>query len=121
MRYLKGDIFYCNFGKGNIIDNEQRGIRPVMIIQNDVGNKYSPNVIVATITSQDKTDLPTHVELHNYPNLKPKCTILLEQVRTVSKNRLGSYLTKVTLEDMIKVDKAMLISLGIDLNNLARF
>lgn len=118
MIYLKGQIFYCEFGDTNIEGSEQRGTRPVMIIQNDVGNRYSPNVIVATITTQHKSDLPTHVELLNYPRLQPKCTILLEQIKTVSKTRLGEYLTRVTEEDMVKVDKAILVSLGVNINNL---
>lgn len=118
MIYLRGDIFYCDLGTDNVEGSEQRGTRPVIITQNDIGNRFSPTVIVAAITTQDKNSLPTHVELHNYPKLQPKCTVLLEQVRTVDKCRLREKITHVTPEDMIKIDKAILISQGIDINKL---
>lgn len=118
-KILKGDIFYCDFGEDNIVGSEQRGKRPVLIIQNDIGNKFSPTVIVATITTRDKKGIPTHVELFNYPYLQPKCTVLLEQLKTVDKSRLREYITSVTPRDMTKVDEALAVSMGLNINTLA--
>lgn len=116
--HLRGDIYYCDLGKENIVGSEQRGTRPVLIIQNDIGNKFSTTVIVAMITTKDKNLLPTHVDLYGYKNLQPKCTVLLEQIRTVDKRRLREKVTIVSAEDMLKIDKAILISQGIDIDKL---
>lgn len=116
--FLRGDIYYCDLGKDNLVGSEQRGTRPVLIIQNDIGNKFSSTVIVAMITTKDKNVLPTHVDLYNYPRLQPKCTVLLEQIRTVDKIRLRDKVTTVSPDDMRNIDKAILISQGIDINKL---
>lgn len=116
--FLRGEVYYCDLGEENLVGSEQKGNRPVLIIQNDIGNKFSSTVIVAIITTKDKNRLPTHVDLFNYPRLRPKCTVLLEQVRTVDKQRLKDKVTTVSAEDMLKIDKAILISQGIDINKL---
>lgn len=111
---LRGDVYYCDFGEENIEGSEQMGMRPVVIIQNDIGNRFSPTLIVATITSKPKKSLPTHVDIYGYePYLHSPCTVLLEQIKTISKDRLRNYKTTLSPEDMRRVDKAMLISLGL--------
>lgn len=110
----RGDIFYADLSP--VIGSEQGGIRPVIIIQNDIGNKYSPTVIVAAITSQiNKAKLPTHVEISSEEyGLNRDSVVLLEQVRTLDKKRLKEKIGHMTDEDMRKVDKSLLISLALD-------
>jgi mRNA interferase MazF len=109
----RGDIYYANLSP--VVGSEQGGHRPVLIIQNDVGNKYSPTVIVAAITSQiSKAKLPTHVEVNaEMYNLEKDSVILLEQLRTVDKRRLREKVTHLSEEIMGKVDEAVRISLGL--------
>lgn len=89
--YLRGDIYYADLGHG--VGSEQEGCRPVVIIQNNVGNKYSPTVIVASITSKagEKAKLPTHYYIDTGGDLKLPSIVLLEQLRTVDKRRLGNF------------------------------
>ena len=108
----RGEIYYADLSP--VVGSEQGGIRPVLIIQNDVGNKYSPTVIVSAITSQlGKAKLPTHIELpaEKY-NLPKNSVALLEQIRTLDKRRLQEKVTTLSPEKMREVNKALLISLG---------
>ncbi|MDT8900016.1 type II toxin-antitoxin system PemK/MazF family toxin [Anaeroselena agilis] len=109
----RGDIYYANLSP--VVGSEQGGHRPVLVIQNDVGNKYSPTVIVAAITSQiSKAKLPTHVEISAKQfNLDKDSVILLEQLRTIDKRRLKEKITHLSEEIMTKVDEAIRISLGL--------
>jgi mRNA interferase MazF len=109
----RGDIFYADLSP--VIGSEQGGIRPVVIIQNDLGNRYSPTVIVAAITSQiNKAKLPTHVEISSEVyGLNKDSVILLEQIRTVDKKRLREKIGHMTDEDMKKVMEALVISMGL--------
>lgn len=109
----RGDIFYANLSP--VVGSEQGGHRPVLVLQNDVGNKYSPTVIVAAITSQiSKAKLPTHVELPAKQfNLEKDSVVLLEQLRTVDKRRLKEKVTHLNEEIMTRVDDALRISLGL--------
>ncbi|MGL5150184.1 MAG: type II toxin-antitoxin system PemK/MazF family toxin [Clostridium sp.] len=109
----RGDIFYADLSP--VIGSEQGGIRPVIIVQNDIGNRYSPTVIVAAITSQiNKAKLPTHVEISSEEyGLNRDSVVLLEQVRTLDKKRLKEKIGHMTDSDMQKVDKALLISLNL--------
>jgi mRNA interferase MazF len=109
----RGDIFYADLSP--VIGSEQGGIRPVVIIQNDLGNRYSPTVIVAAITSQiNKAKLPTHVEISSEVyGLNKDSVILLEQIRTVDKKRLREKIGHITDEDMKKVMEALVISMGL--------
>lgn len=109
----RGDIFYADLSP--VIGSEQGGIRPVIIIQNDIGNKYSPTVIVAAITSQiNKAKLPTHVEISSEEyGLNRDSVVLLEQVRTLDKKRLKEKIGHMTDSDMKKVNKALQISLSL--------
>ena len=109
----RGDIFYADLSP--VVGSEQGGIRPVIILQNDVGNKYSPTVIVGAITSQiNKAKLPTHVEISSEEyGLHQDSVVLLEQIRTLDKRRLKEKIGHMTDSDMEKVDKALLISVGL--------
>ena len=113
MLVRRGDIFYADLNP--VVGSEQGGIRPVLVVQNDVGNKYSPTVIVAAITSQiDKAKLPTHVELKSADyGLEKDSVILLEQLRTIDKRRLKERITFLDQEIMEKIDEALKISLGL--------
>ncbi len=110
----RGDIYYADLRP--VIGSEQGGIRPVLIIQNDVGNKYSPTVICAAITSKmNKAKLPTHVELDagKYDIVK-NSVILLEQLRTIDKKRLKDKVCHLDKDILTKIDKALLVSLQLD-------
>ena len=109
----RGDIFYADLSP--VVGSEQGGIRPVIIIQNDIGNRYSPTVIVAAITSHiNKAKLPTHVEISSEEyGLNRDSVVLLEQIRTLDKKRLKEKIGHMTEDDMKKVNKSLLISLNL--------
>ncbi|MGB9678801.1 MAG: type II toxin-antitoxin system PemK/MazF family toxin [Thermoanaerobacteraceae bacterium] len=109
----RGDIFYADLSP--VIGSEQGGIRPVIIIQNDIGNKYSPTVIVSAITSQiNKAKLPTHIEINGTDyGLNKDSVILLEQIRTIDKKRLREKIGHFDQEMMEKVNEGLQISLGL--------
>lgn len=110
----RGDIFFMYPDKtDHFIGSEQSGPRPVVIIQNDRGNKYSDTTIIANISTKDKNTLPTHVRLHSKYIAFPSVA-MLEQIRTISKQRLGKYIGTLSSSQMKKIDKAICISLGID-------
>lgn len=109
----RGDIFYADLSP--VVGSEQGGVRPVLIVQNDVGNKFSPTVIAAAITSQiNKAKLPTHIEIDakSYGLLKDS-VILAEQVRTIDKRRLKEKIGRLDRESMQEVDQALGVSLGL--------
>ena len=110
MQVRRGDIFYADLSP--VVGSEQGGIRPVLIIQNDVGNRHSPTVICAAITSRmNKAKLPTHVEIDaNKYQIVKNSVILLEQVRTIDKQRLKDLVCHLDKEIMNKVDEALKIS-----------
>ena len=112
MREIKrNEVYYADLSP--VRGSEQGGIRPVLIIQNDIGNKHSPTTIVAAITSrQTKAKLPTHVEVA-VDGLTKDSIVLLEQIRTIDKNRLTDYVGRLDKETMGKVDKAIVVSFGI--------
>ncbi len=113
MLVKRGDIFYADLSP--VVGSEQGGIRPVLIIQNDIGNKHSPTVICAAITSQiNKAKLPTHIEIvsEEYTLVKDS-VVLLEQVRTIDKRRLKEKICKLENSIMDKVDNSLKISLGL--------
>ena len=113
MEINRGDIYYADLSP--VVGSEQGGLRPVLVIQNDVGNKFSPTVIIAAITSQlTKAKLPTHIELNKEKyNLAKDSVVLLEQIRTLDKRRLQSKISSVDILTMHSVDVAVMISLGI--------
>ncbi len=109
----RGDIFYADLSPA--VGSEQGGIRPVLVVQNDIGNRYSPTIIVAAITTQiNKAKLPTHIEAKapDYGLIKDS-VFLLEQIRTIDKRRLQQRLGRINEDAMKEVNKALLISLGL--------
>ena len=109
----RGDIFYADLSP--VVGSEQGGTRPVLIVQNDTGNKYSPTVIAAAITSQTvKARLPTHINIAGGSvGLSKDSVILLEQVRTIDKRRLREHMGKLDDQHMLMVDEALAVSFGL--------
>lgn len=109
----RGDIYYADLSP--VIGSEQGGMRPVLIVQNDTGNKHSPTVIAAAITSQTgKAKLPTHIELSGQSvGLTRDSVILLEQIRTLDKSRLREKMGRLDGETMTRVDSALAVSFGL--------
>ena len=109
----RGDIFYADLNP--VVGSEQGGTRPVLIISNDIGNRHSPTVIVAAITSRvhTKAKLPTHTAVNDFEGLDRDSIVLLEQIRTVDKKRLKQYMGMMPAETMARVDKALAISVSI--------
>lgn len=105
----RGDIYMADFGEGNIRGSEQKGDRPVIIIQNDMGNIHSDTVIVACITTQKKSGLPVHMKIDVY---EPS-TILLEQIKTVCKSRLVEYICTIEEDRIGELNSKIMVSLGL--------
>ena len=115
----RGDLFYADLDP--VVGSEQGGIRPVLVIQNDVGNHFSPTVVAAAITSRKaKNSLPTHILLENVPGLAPTSLLLLEQLRTIDRKRLRGYIGRISKEKMLEIDAALAISIGIGYTNERR-
>ena len=108
----RGDIYYADLSP--VIGSEQGGVRPVLIVQNDIGNRYSPTVIAAAVTSRmTKTHLPTHIEIASgVGGLDKDSVVLLEQIRTLDKRRLRDKIGELSVDEMRAVDQGLLISLG---------
>lgn len=107
----RGDLYYADLSP--VIGSEQGGVRPVLIVQNDIGNKYSPTIIAAAITSQiKKSKLPTHIELDTTCGLSKDSVVLIEQIRTIDKQRLKEKIGSIDENLMKKVNSALMVSLG---------
>ena len=112
MEIKRGEIYFADLSPE--IGSEQGGIRPVLIVQNDIGNKYSPTIIAAAVTSKlNKSKLPTHIELPKSVGLNKESVVLLEQIRTIDKRRLKDKIGELTPTLMQKVNDAILVSFGI--------
>lgn len=113
MTIRRGDIYYADLSP--VVGSEQGGVRPVLIVQNDVGNKFSPTVIAAAITSQQfKTNLPTHIQVNaNQCGLSKDSIVLLEQVRTIDKCRLKERMGNLDNGEMDKINRALNVSFGL--------
>ncbi|WP_018664761.1 type II toxin-antitoxin system PemK/MazF family toxin [Heyndrickxia acidiproducens] len=109
----RGDVYFADLSP--VVGSEQGGVRPVLVLQNDIGNRFSPTVIVAAITAQiQKAKLPTHVEIDaKRYGFERDSVILLEQIRTIDKQRLTDKITHLDEEMMEKIDDALQISLGL--------
>ncbi len=116
MEVKRGEIYFANLGDSNYnINSEQEGFRPVLILQNDIGNKYSPTVIVACLTSKIyKNKIPTHVFLHadDY-TLNCDSLVLCEQIKTIDKTRLKNKIATINSYDQQRIDHAIKLSLGL--------
>ncbi|MBO5305111.1 MAG: type II toxin-antitoxin system PemK/MazF family toxin [Clostridia bacterium] len=107
----RGELYYADLSP--VVGSEQGGVRPVLVVQNDIGNKYSPTVIAVAITSQlTKAKLPTHIELDTTCGLPKESVILTEQVRTLDKQRLKDKIGVLSPKAMEKVNTALMVSLG---------
>ncbi|MBE6030103.1 MAG: type II toxin-antitoxin system PemK/MazF family toxin [Firmicutes bacterium] len=112
MTIRKGDLYFADLSP--VVGSEQGGVRPVLVVQNDVGNKYSPTIIVAAITSQQKAKLPTHVYLNaTGSGLTKDSVVLMEQLRTIDKTRLKERIGTLDKELIPDVNHALGVSLGI--------
>ena len=113
MTVKRGDIYYADLSP--VVGSEQGGVRPVLIIQNDVGNRYSPTVIAAAITSKlGKARLPTHIDVYaNRVGLAKDSVVLLEQIRTIDKKRLREHMGHLDENQMMLVDDAIAVSFGL--------
>lgn len=114
----RGDIYYADLSP--VVGSEQGGVRPVLIVQNDTGNRYSPTVIAAAITSQtNKAKLPTHIEISAPDHGLPRnSVVLLEQIRTLDKRRLREHMGHVDGELMERIDAAIAVSFGLQNSQL---
>lgn len=113
MSVKRGEIYYADLSP--VVGSEQGGVRPVLIVQNDVGNRFSPTVIAAAITSQrEKTKLPTHIEIESVGcGLSKDSVVLLEQIRTIDKKRLKERMGMLDTGSMYQVDNALSVSFGL--------
>ena len=113
MQVKRGELYYADLSP--VVGSEQGGIRPVLVVQNDVGNKYSPTIIAAAVTSKiNKAKLPTHIELAARQYGLPKdSVVLLEQIRTLDKSRLREKMGRLDGETMTQVDNALAVSFGL--------
>ena len=116
MEVHRGEVFYADLSP--VVGSEQGGIRPVLILQNDIGNRHSPTVIAAAITSKlDKTRLPTHIGIRaEDTGLAKDSIVLLEQIRTLDKHRLRERAGQLTPQDQHRVDQSLDVSLGLESN-----
>ena len=112
MNVKRGDVYYADLSP--VIGSEQGGVRPVLVLQNNVGNKYSPTIIISAITSQvNKSKLPTHIEINALDfGLSKDSVVLLEQIRTIDKKRLREKIGHLDEELMNQVNEALQISFG---------
>lgn len=118
--YRRGDIYLVDLGMN--VGSEQGGCRPVLLLQNDVGNHFGPTLIVAPVTSRywKKSKQPTHTLLEGIQNLNSPSVVLAEQLLTIDKMRVMKYLGKVPEEQMLAVDRAVKISLGLEPPHITR-
>ena len=114
MNIKRGDIYYADLSP--VVGSEQGGLRPVLIVQNDIGNRYSPTVIAAAITSRmSKTKLPTHIDVYaERAGLSRDSIVLLEQLRTLDKRRLREHMGHLDEQQMAMVDDAIAVSFGLN-------
>ena len=111
--YRRGDIYCADLNP--VVGSEQGGIRPVVVIQNDIGNKHSTTLIVATVTTKirKKEQMPTHYLIQNNPAFSEPSVVMLEQIRTIDKKRIEGYLGKATRSEMLGIDKALIASVAL--------
>ena len=114
MLIRRGDIFYADLNP--VVGSEQGGIRPVLVVQNNVGNKHSPTVIIVPISSLRKKNLPVHIQIR-CSELPKNSTILVEQIRTIDRSRLRKYVGSLNRELMNEINGILKISIGVDFDD----
>ena len=114
MLIKRGDIFYADLNP--TVGSEQGGVRPVLVVQNNVGNKHSPTVVVVPISSVRKKDLPVHIQIR-YSGVPRNSTVLAEQIRTIDRRRLQKYVGSLDREFMKEIDRILKISIGVDFDD----
>ncbi|MDE6730414.1 MAG: type II toxin-antitoxin system PemK/MazF family toxin [Oscillospiraceae bacterium] len=117
-RVKRGDIYYANLS--DVVGSEQGGIRPVLVVQNNIANRYSPTLIVVSITTARKRRLPVHIPIFKSGGLQKNSTILAEQIRTIDRSRLLQYIGSLDESLMQSVDHALKISLGVNIDEKIR-
>lgn len=110
-KIIKGAIFYADLDP--TVGSEQKGIRPVVIIQNDTGNKFSPTTIIAPVTTKKDIELPTHVLIKQFDKVRPNSIVMVEQIRIIDKTRLKGFIDILNEEQLKEVDEALLKLLDI--------
>lgn len=113
---VRGAIFYANLGQ--TVGSEERGTRPVLILQNNIGNRFSPTTIVAPISTKKTDELPTHILIKQFDKIRHNSIILLEQIRVIDKTRLKGFVEFLNEEQMLEVDSALIETLDIKLSTL---
>lgn len=108
---LRGDIYYADLSP--VVGCEQGGVRPILVLQNNIGNKYSPTLIVAAITGREKKQLPTHVRVNDIHSLPKNSVVLLEQIRTIDRKRLCEWVGTVAEDNLSEIDQALKVSVGL--------
>ncbi len=109
-KIIRGSLFYADLDP--IIGSEQNGVKPVLILQNDIGNKYSPTVLIAPISTKKEKLLSTHVLIRQFDKLRHDSIVMLEQIRVIDKSRLKGYVGVLEKDQMKEVEKALKISFG---------
>lgn len=115
MLIKRGDVFYADLNP--VVGSEQGGIRPVLVVQNNVGNRYSPTVVVLPLSTAKKHYLPTHIHIRCSKALPKDSVVLAEQIRTIDRDRLRDYVGSLDKEMMNKINEAMKISIGVDFDD----
>ena len=115
MTIKRGDVFFADLDP--VVGSEQGGIRPVLVVQNNIGNRYSPTLVVLPLSTAKKNHMPTHIHICGSKSLPRDSIVLAEQIRTIDRYRLKSYVGSVDFELMEKVEKAMKISIGVDFDD----
>lgn len=112
-RVRRGEVYLANLGKG--IGSEEQGIRPVVVVQNDLGNKHSPTIIIIPMTKriEDKNKIPTHVRIIPFGNMKYDATIMAEQIKVLDKRRIKHYIDTLPEDYMKKINVALKIAIGL--------
>lgn len=115
MLIKQGDIFYADLDP--VVGSEQGGVRPVLVVQNNIGNRHSPTLVVLPLSTVKKNKLPTHICIRNSKILPKDSVILAEQIRTIDRSRLRSYIGSLDSGIINKIDEAMKISIGVDFDD----
>lgn len=118
MTIKRGDVFFADLDP--VVGSEQGGIRPVLVVQNNIGNRYSPTLVVLPLSTAKKNHMPTHINICGSKSLPKDSIVLAEQIRTIDRYRLREYVGSIDKEIMDKINRAMKISIGVDFDDQIR-